>query len=140
VKDNKGLLLHIILNEALLVPRTRCVISNPRSQGGTKKGVKAIKLWQEVLNLRMGGLGTWSIHKVHLFLLENHVGMDPRLQIHSKLVLEAKQAGKLSHYGLILLPICHPHKLMSINIKADGGSSSLYAMFPHFSRMENSPM
>jgi hypothetical protein len=45
VKDSEVLLLNIVLDEVALVLRTCGGISNPRSYGGSKKEVEAIKLW-----------------------------------------------------------------------------------------------
>jgi hypothetical protein len=119
VEDTKGLLLNIVLDEVALVLRTTSGISNLRSQGGSKEAVEAIKLWQEVLDLRQDGLSARSIHEKHFFLLENPVGMD--LRLHSVLGLEAKQGGKLKHGDLILSPICHPYKTLTIRIKVKSG-------------------
>jgi hypothetical protein len=47
--------------------------------------------------------------------------MDSRLQIHSDLVLEAKQAGKLTHGDLILTHVYHSNKLLTIRIKVKSG-------------------
>jgi hypothetical protein len=109
VKVSKWLLLLIVLDQVLLILRGRSGISNPWSQGGTKEAVKCVKLGQEVKNLQWVSLGTRSIHKVYLILLENPVSVDPSLRLHSQLVLEAKQVGKLLHCDLILPPVCHPH-------------------------------
>jgi hypothetical protein len=47
--------------------------------------------------------------------------MDLRLQIHSELLLEAKQEGELMHCDLIPPPVDHPYKLLTIIIKVEVG-------------------
>jgi hypothetical protein len=93
VEDAKWLIINIVLDEVPLILRTSGVISNPRSQGGAKKAVKATKLWQEGVNL-------W---------------------LHSVLVLKATQGAKLKNIDLILSLISHPHKPLTISIKVECG-------------------
>jgi hypothetical protein len=83
VKVSKWLLLLIVLDQVPLILRGHSGISNPWSQGGTKEAVKSVKLGQEVKNLQWVSLGTQSIHKVYLILLENPVSVDPSLRLHS---------------------------------------------------------
>jgi hypothetical protein len=66
-------------------------------------------------------LGTWNIHELHLIQLEHSKSVNPSLWWHLKLVLKPKQTGKPSDSDLILLPYCHPHKLLSIYIKVQCG-------------------
>jgi hypothetical protein len=121
VKNWERLLLYIILDKVPFVLGTSDGIPNPRSQGGIEKVVKAVKLMQEVLNLQWGGPDTSSIHKEHILLLENVISVNPVIRLHSKLILKAKQLGKLWDCDLILSSICHPHKLMSIDMKVESG-------------------
>jgi hypothetical protein len=47
--------------------------------------------------------------------------MDPRFQIHSELVLEAKEVGKLTHCDLVLSLVYQPYNLLTIRNKVKSG-------------------
>jgi hypothetical protein len=84
--------------------------------------VKTVELRKDVLNLWEGvGPCTWSIHEVHLILLQNIVSVNLVIRLLGKLVLEAKQMGKLTDCDLILSLVRHPHELLAISIKVEGG-------------------
>jgi hypothetical protein len=78
VKDGEEPLLHIELNQVPLILRASGSISNPRSQGGTEEAMKSVELWYEILSLWWMSNCTWSIHKVHLFWLENIESVNSR--------------------------------------------------------------
>jgi hypothetical protein len=120
VKNRKGLLLDIEMDEVPLILETSCGISNLRNQGSTEEAVKGEQLWQEVLDLRRTCLGARSIHELHFLQLEYIIGMNPRLRLHGQLVLKPKHPGKTVNHALILLPSCHPHQLLSSSIKVEG--------------------
>jgi hypothetical protein len=47
--------------------------------------------------------------------------VNPVILLHGKLVLKAKQTGKLTDCDLILSLVHHPHELLSIDIKVESG-------------------
>jgi hypothetical protein len=83
--------------------------------------MKSVELRVEVLNLRQSCLGTHNIHEKHLFRLENIVGVNPSLWLHSQLMLKTKQTCKIMDCDLTLPPVDHAHKLLCIGIKVKSG-------------------